>query len=49
MTVKYKNVVPWGRSYDKYLRMFDLGETDINKKILGCSDGPASFKHMLES
>lgn len=47
MAVKYENVVPWGRSYDEYLRMFDLSETDIHKKILGCSDGPASFNSLM--
>ena len=47
MAVKYENVVPWGRSYEEYLRMFDLCETDINKKILGCSDGPASFNSLM--
>jgi len=43
MALKYKNVVPWGRSYDEYLRMFDLTEAELKLKILGCGDGPASF------
>jgi hypothetical protein len=36
-------VVPWGRSFDEYLRMFSLSERDLELKILGCGDGPASF------
>lgn len=36
-------VVPWGRSYDEYCRMFALTDADLHLKILGCGDGPASF------
>jgi hypothetical protein len=36
-------VVPWGRSFDEYLRMFALSETDLARSIVGCGDGPASF------
>ena len=36
-------VVPWGRSYDEYCRMFALSEADLRLNILGCGDGPASF------
>lgn len=36
-------VVPWGRSYDEYLRMFALTDDDLGLKIVGCGDGPASF------
>lgn len=37
------NVVPWGRSFDEYQSMFALTEQDLNGRILGCGDGPASF------
>jgi hypothetical protein len=37
------NVVPWGRSYDEYCRMFALTPADLRLRILGCGDGPASF------
>jgi hypothetical protein len=37
------SVVPWGRSYDEYVRMFALTEADLAWRILGCGDGPASF------
>jgi hypothetical protein len=36
-------VVPWGRSFDEYRRMFGLTEDDLNRTIIGCGDGPASF------
>src|SRR5262245_1409024 len=36
-------VVPWGRSFDEYCRMFALSDGDLRLKILGCGDGPASF------
>jgi hypothetical protein len=36
-------VVPWGRSFDEYRRMFALELSDLQLKIVGCGDGPASF------
>src|SRR5574337_1283892 len=36
-------VVPWGRSFDEYRRMFTLSDADLRLRILGCADGPASF------
>ena len=36
-------VVPWGRSFGEYRRMFALSESDLRSHILGCADGPASF------
>ncbi len=36
-------VVPWGRSFDEYRRMFALSDEDLRLKIIGCGDGPASF------
>jgi hypothetical protein len=36
-------VVPWGRSYDEYCRMFALTTDDLQSNILGCGDGPAAF------
>jgi hypothetical protein len=38
-----EQVVPWGRSFDEYCRMFALGDGDFASRILGCGDGPASF------
>jgi hypothetical protein len=39
----YESAVPWGRSFDEYVRMFSLSESDLRGKILGCADGPAGF------
>jgi len=38
-----ENVVPFGRSMHEYEKMFLLSDEDINKKIIGVGDGPASF------
>ena len=36
-------VVPWGRSFDEYRKMFAISDADLAGRILGCGDGPASF------
>jgi hypothetical protein len=36
-------VVPWGRSFDEYRRMFALSDVDLAGRIAGCGDGPAAF------
>ncbi|PLX94585.1 MAG: SAM-dependent methyltransferase [Desulfuromonas sp.] len=41
------SVVPWGRSFDEYIAMFLLSDKDLQTRILGCSDGPASFNAEL--
>jgi hypothetical protein len=38
-----EQVVPWGRSLDEYIRMFDLTEGNLLSRILDCGGGPASF------
>jgi len=43
MPFSLENVVPWGRRYHEYVKMFALNEADVTQKILGCGDGPASF------
>lgn len=40
-------IVPWGRSYQEYVNMFDLSPADLKLQILGCGDGPASFNAAL--
>lgn len=45
--MELKNVVPWGRSFDEYRDMFMLTDADLQKTILGCGDGPASFNAEL--
>ena len=41
--MELKSVVPWGRSLEEYRNIFMLSESDLNRNILGCGDGPASF------
>lgn len=36
-------IVPWGRSLAEYSGMFALSRDDLQGRILGCGDGPASF------
>ena len=43
MAMKLETIVPFGRSLDEYIKMFDLTDADLNKRILGAGDGPASF------
>src|SRR4029079_5587704 len=43
MPFSLDQVVPWGRSFVEYQRMFGLTEADLRKRILGSADGPASF------
>lgn len=47
MSFTLDKVVPWGRSYDEYVSMFDLTEAELGLRILGCGDGPASFNSVL--
>jgi len=43
MEINYKDIVPWGRSFDEYVKMFSLTPDDRNLKILDCGGGPSSF------
>ncbi len=43
MAFTLDRIVPWGRSYAEYLKMFRLTEDDLKVRILCCADGPASF------
>ena len=43
MPFQLDNVIPWGRSLDEYAAMFALSDAELDCKILGCADGPASF------
>lgn len=43
MTLRCQEAVPWGRSFEEYRRMFRLTDEDLQKRIIGCADGPASF------
>lgn len=43
MAFELKNVVPWGRSLEEYIKMFNITNSDINNRIISFGDGPASF------
>jgi ubiquinone/menaquinone biosynthesis C-methylase UbiE len=36
-------VVPWGRSFEEYRRMFVLRDRELDQRIVDCGAGPASF------
>ena len=39
----------FGRSFDEYVKMFDLTGNDLQSNILGVEDGPASFNSELSA
>jgi hypothetical protein len=41
------SIIPWGRSFEEYVAMFNLSQTDLSHPILGCGDGPASFNQTM--
>ena len=43
MPFQLEKVIPWGRSFDEYIAMFDLTPADLQLKIIDCAGGPASF------
>jgi len=43
MAMQLNSVVPFGRSQDEYIKMFNLTSADLERSILGVGDGPASF------
>lgn len=43
MAFVYHQVVPWGRSFEEVVAMFDLRPDELDRRLLGCGDGPASF------
>jgi len=42
--VKLDHIVPWGRSFEEYVRMFALSDEDLARSILDCAAGPSSFQ-----
>ena len=49
MTFSLHSVVPWGRSFDEYIAMFNLSNDDLSRLILGCGDGPAGFNARMKT
>jgi len=43
MAFELKNTVPWGRNLEEYKSMFNLIDSDLDKRIVSFGDGPASF------
>ena len=43
MAVQLDSVVPFGRSFDEYVKMFALTPAELQGKLLSVADGPASF------
>lgn len=43
MAMQLEKVVPFGRSFDEHIKIFNLSDLDLTKRILGVGDGPASF------
>ena len=41
--------MPWGRSFEEYVAMFDLTDDDLRRRLLGCGDGPAAFNAEMAS
>ena len=47
--MELKDVIPWGRSLAEYIDIFSLTGSDLDKTIMGCGDGPASFNAELSA
>lgn len=47
MGLKLETVVPWGRSLNEYIRMFNVSPAEMRQPILDCAGGPASFNAEL--
>jgi len=43
MGFQLEKVIPWGRSMEEYVKMFNLTPDDLQLNILDCAGGPASF------
>jgi hypothetical protein len=43
MAFTLDQVIPWGRSWDEYRRLFGLTAEDLHGSLIGVGDGPASF------
>ncbi len=42
-SVNFDEIVPWGRSFEEYCRMFDLSAEALPDSVLDCGGGPSSF------
>jgi SAM-dependent methyltransferase len=47
--MQLEQIVPFGRSLQEYIHMFDLTPAELQLRLLGVGDGPASFNAELTS
>jgi hypothetical protein len=47
MAFELNSVVPWGRTFGEYEKMFMLTMDDLDKNIISFGDGPASFNEEM--
>ncbi|HYH05312.1 MAG TPA: SAM-dependent methyltransferase [Bacillota bacterium] len=47
MAVGIKTELPWGRTFEEYIEMFNLNLTDLAQKIVGCGDGVSNFNQRM--
>jgi ubiquinone/menaquinone biosynthesis C-methylase UbiE len=47
LPIELDQVVPWGRSFDEYVRMFALTGDELRRSVLDCAAGPSSFQAEL--
>ena len=49
MAFELSHIVPWGRNLSEYRAMFALSDQDLDQRIIGFGDGPASFNAELHA
>jgi len=47
MKITAEKVIPWGRNFDEYRRMFVLSDRELQGRILSVGDGPAAFNAQM--
>jgi len=45
MPIELDKVIPLGRSFEEYVKMFRLTQEELKGKILDCGGGPSSFNY----
>jgi hypothetical protein len=49
MTIHYDDIKSWGRSFNEYVRMFNLTPEDLKRKIMDCGDVQQALTQNLQS
>ena len=47
MEINLNEIIPLGRSYNEYIRMFGINGSEDNFKILDCGSGPSDFNCVM--